>query len=514
MTDAAEPAPTRALWPAALAALALLAAMHVLQAHYGFGAWDEGYLWYGAQATLRGEVPIRDFMAYDVGRYWWAATWMRALGAEGELALRLATTAFQAMGLVAGVACLVRARRSPAVVLAGIVVLLAWCWPWFRAYDCAAAAILVWTAAWTLAAPGPRRAFVAGLVLGAVAMVGRNHGLYGGVALVVAIALGWPAPRRWRGLAALAAGTACGYAPMLVLLLADAGFRAAFIADNLALVAAGGTNIGLAVPWPHRAFAEPGTAFEVARKVVVGLYFVAMPAFVLAGAVRLWRLGPGRWQGHPVFAATLLLALPYAHFAFSRADPSHLANGIVPVLIGVFAWPPRAGTRTWPRAAMATLVLATSLLAMAPLHPGVAGRWAGDWVERDVAGDRLRMSPSTAKQLDRVARLVAGVEPGSRRVLIAPFWVGMYPAFGLRSPVWEIYALPPRDEAFERAEIARLQAAGVRLAIVQQNALDGREDLRYRNTHPRLQAYLEQEFELVEDARMLQVWRRRPGSGP
>jgi len=59
---------------------------------------DEGFVWYGCILTAGSKIPLRDFYSYDPGRYYWVAAFSPWLG-QGILAMRIATAAFQALGL-------------------------------------------------------------------------------------------------------------------------------------------------------------------------------------------------------------------------------------------------------------------------------------------------------------------------------------------------------------------------------------------------------------------------------
>ena len=166
----------------ALIAVAAAVILFVWEGHTGFSLWDEGYLWYDVQRTMMGEVPTRDFMAYDPGRYYWSAAIMSLMGDNGIVALRVALAIFQAIGLFIGLVLVSRnaTKSNLAIWLAvALIVLAIWMLPRHKIFDISISIAQVGALAFLVHKPSIRRYFLAGLCVGLFAVFGRNHGLYG-----------------------------------------------------------------------------------------------------------------------------------------------------------------------------------------------------------------------------------------------------------------------------------------------------------------------------------------------
>src|SRR5262245_27185588 len=201
-----------------LLALGLIGCLFLLQENINLTLSDEGFLWNGAVRTTQGDIPLRDFQAYDPGRYYWIAFWFLVLGQQGIMTLRFSVALFQLIGLTAG---LLAARR---VVknwwLLGLIglLLLAWMIPRYKVFESSLSMMAVYMAVRLIEKPSPGQHFVTGLFVGLVACMGRNHGLYDLLAFFLLILFLWVKLRQapllklitpWLG------GIALGYMPLL-----------------------------------------------------------------------------------------------------------------------------------------------------------------------------------------------------------------------------------------------------------------------------------------------------------
>lgn len=502
MTTGSRPQ-ARILIMALLIALICVLLGQLVEIRYGLNIWDEGFLWYGVQRIWAGEVPIRDFMAYDPGRYYWTAGVASLWGGRAILDVRVAVAVFQWIGMAVGVLLLAQATRGRQVLwlLLAAATLWVWMFPRHKLFDISLSIMLVGLIAWWLERPDPTRYFWIGVGLGLVACFGRNHGIYGLVGCALAIA--WMAIDKqslpaWRSLAAWLVGTLVGFMPLLIACLLVPGFAIAFWNSIAFLFEVKTTNLPLPIPWPWRVDFAVLSWSESARRILVGLCFIGLLVYPIVGAIALWRRRTRGGQVTPALVATVCISLPYAHYAFSRADVGHLAQSIFPAMLGCIML--LLGVPSLKRKlGLAGMAVASAWIAW-PFHPNIPCLLSRQCAIVDIGGNRLILDPSVASDVALISNLADEYAPNGRAFVTTPYWPGAYALMHRRSPLWEIYATPPRSEQFQQQEIARLAAARPGFILIFDFPLDNREELRYRNTHPLILKYVEDHFQRVSSA--------------
>jgi hypothetical protein len=499
--------PAHALRVAATAALAVTGLWFWLSWRYGFDLADEGYYWYGAQRVVLGEVPMRDFNAYDIGRYYWTAAFMAIAGDPGLFTARVGAVVFQGLATWLGVwLCISRHAGSEpvrwALALAAAALLAIWFWPYYKAFDHGTSVAVVGAIALLLKRQDRMSWLLSGVCIGLAATIGRNHGVYGAVAACLAAGL---LLRQGAALSSLARlgllfvlGCLLGMLPNIGMAVTVDGFATAFADSVLWLFEFGATNIPRPVPWPWR-FEADGSGFLLsAARLAPGFGFmllITVPALALAVLLRA-PPAPGQ-PCRAIPAAAALAAVPYAHYAFSRADTTHLALAIFPALIAIisFASAARGARPLWVLGAL----LLGSVFCLGGSHPYLSTQLFGArLLAVDIDGERILSRSRTIRRLDLARALEKRFPSEFQRLLAVPDMTGLYAVHRMRMPVWEIYATFPRNEAAERSEIRRLELSRPQLLIVSDHALDGREALRYSRSHPLIHGWIVQHHVRIE----------------
>jgi hypothetical protein len=478
-----EGGPGRVWWSATAAVAMLLLLAASFSARVGIPIHDEAYLLNGIDRVLSGMVPVRDFQSYDPGRYYLLAP-IRYLGGD-----RAIWTAGTAIIIAAALPLLVRLRQLSMPALFGpllaLPLLVAWSVPRHKAADLAAALVLIAVVIRVIDRPHRRSFLVAGVVLGVVTLVGRNHGLYGGVALagaVVSLHRTGGVKATFARLAAVSGGALIGWSPMLATITFDEPMRRRFI-EGIVRIFMHGTNIPLPVPWPGPDALSP-----------TNWGFVVLPAVTIASLVCGWR---HRRRDAPWPAVALsagLIGLPYLHHMFSRADVTHMTQSSAGPLIGTFALLAalrERGTRPLLRIPVtAVVVVVVCWLTWAPLRvwPGFTALYTDEpvtWVE--VHGEQRALSAASTRYVehaDQLAALVADDEV----LFVAPRDIGVYLLLDRSPPSRTTYFTHRTSQADQRELIAEL--ADVDWVAIRPSAYGGNPLTQFSRSHPLVMAFL------------------------
>ncbi len=482
-----------ALFPFLLSGIIALA-FFALKHGSVFNLSDEGYLWYGAQRTFAGEVPLRDFRSYDPGRYYWAALCFKFLG-PGLVSLRVSEAFFQWLGLFLGLLAARRAASSRLELAVLGVVLALWMEPDYKYFDCAIPCAAVYAGLKLLEKADGWSSWAAGTVAGLAVFLGRNHGLY---LLAAFTLLGFCLSLRdgfsGKKLGFCGFGLLCGTLPLAGMILGYPGFWEGFWSKStLPILRSGKTNLALPLPWPWTHF-HLGLESMDGADTALGLFTLGVPLALLYWAFQSFRR-MGKDGFDPLLASSALTGLPYLHYYFSRADYEHLGVAIGPFWIAAFSqW----GCRPRARLLAAVLALATTL-ATAGVKSDFFFYWnaKAHWPFPVELGRDVIRVPAWEAVMVKLAESVKARLPAEETFLAYPHFPGLYAACGLKSPTWEIYDLFPESREEQEQVIREIQKARVHWAFIDNEAIDGRDDLRFQNTNPIFCAYLLSHFKRV-----------------
>ncbi len=496
-----------------VAAAFLVAAVHYLHNDISLDFGDEGFLWYGARHVLLGRVPIRDFQAYDPGRYYWCAALFK-LWRDGVMPLRLACGAFQFAGLVFGLLALRRVVKSwPSLFFAGLFASLFMLLP-CRYFTAVLPLIAVFFAVRLAEQPSCRRYAEAGACVGVLSWFSLNHAFYilaSFVLLSVYLRIKGFARAGKREAASFGAGILAGCLPWIVSFALFPGFAAAYLETWKAAVhafGAGKMQVSLAVPWPWavswRAIAAELPSFharvlEYANRVSIGCLFLFVASCYLAAvpaAARLRRLeGPAR----ALFAASLCVGTAYLGHICARRDLLYLGEGIFPVFAGLLSAASlvRAPFQKAFRAALVLFLvlgcLSAGLRSAIVFKTMAPKQWMTPYA---VGKDKIWLTSDRAEYIDRFLALLeryAGREP----IFLSPLLPALYCLRDQESPVYELYFHIPPPPGMEEKEIRQLEEKKVDWAVLANLQIEERREHTFSRSHPRLWDYFLKNFEYV-----------------
>ncbi|MFT5698323.1 MAG: hypothetical protein ACI8ZB_001178 [Desulforhopalus sp.] len=481
---------------AILGSLVLSAIAFSIQSSYGFSWSDEGLLWYASQRTYLGELAIRDFFAYDPGRYYWNSIFFLIFSDTGLNTLLIAASSFGAFGLAITWYTMGMAKVNVKWRFCfAILITIALGYPRHKVYEQSLSLILVAVLFMVLTnSSSSRRWFVFGLATGVAAIFGRNHGVFfvgsavlcGGYLLATKRANILPRVIVWYLL-----GVGLGYLPVISLFIFDSGFREAFWQS---ILFTGNWQLPLPIPFFWTIDYSAPLTYKFIHSLAIGFTCIVIPAIYFTGLLFfVSRDVFSREERSPAFyllGASSIAGIPYLHQAFNRADFGHIAQATVPVFVAIAAIYLLQSKKNRNQIII-HIILFVSLvillcawipsqpilrsIRMEILHPGATKYFS-------IYGKNFVIRKSQSTLLDQVKKIAEHCEISDGQFLAAPHFPGIYAYLGLKAPFWEMYYLYQRSPEFQKKHVDAI--SDVRLILLAAGAtVDGLERLRLKNTY-------------------------------
>jgi hypothetical protein len=472
-------------------AVASVFTLHWPTLYYGLTLGDEGYLWYGTLEVRKGKVPIRDFRAYDLGRYYWCAFLMLLLGSRNR-SVRIAMMLIQVGGVWLAAVLVHTATHSWLATILWSFAITACMRPWYRSIEPTFGIAGVALGVMLLSDPMPSQAMAIGFFVALSILAGLNLAIYNGGGALIAACLALRSSTASSPAVTLYAyltGVAVGLGMLVMVFAIIPGFlRAYWQKKVLAVLRRGTTNLPLPLPWLWRKTPQPQGRF-------IKTCFTGLPFFYAGSLVWLMLNTAPSSSAEKVFAAAVCVGIFYFHYALSRANADHLFPAIPPSLIA-------AAPLVFSNSLGWLLGIAITAAVFRYVHSRddlfrAHGQAPSAFCRYRVDGDLLWVPKTLAADLDAMRQVVNLHTAPGEPALFVPTLVTLYPLFARRPAAYDVFCVYPADRAAQEEMIASITQDGLRLALVWDGPTDWQDDRRFRNTHPLVWNQLQAQFQPV-----------------
>jgi len=486
-------------WWLLLLPFALVGCFDLPFVRIGVNTADEGYLLKGTMDTVAGKVPIRDFRAYDPGRYYFCALWVRAFGPKFR-AIRYAMSAVSIGFLLACCAILYQAAGMVYATAAGCALCYVWLRPHYKHFEMLFSIASVLVLSNVPSAPPGTAALGLGAYIGIAFFFGLNIGLYALGATVLSAAIMPDVASHLSGASTMlqfGLGLLLGSLPFLWMFARHRGLLGDYLQRKVLTVLRRGTsNLPLPQPWVWNRHVPQLNWFAPARQFSFKLAYTFVPFYCLA-VVLLFTLGleANNQEAWRMAAQASLVGLIYFHHIFSRADVDHLCVAIHPVLIALslsaMAWFDEFSATT----AILLLVIASAWLVL----PASSSGWnylraRASYISYETGRESLLLWAEQAEAFVKLKEIVETHTKPNEPIFAGPDVPGYFPLFQRDTAVYDVYCVQPATARAQSEMLEQLKRNSPVLALVASSVVDGRQDLRFDTNYDEVWSYLAKNY--------------------
>jgi hypothetical protein len=347
-----------------------------------------------------------------------------------------------------------------------------------------------------------------GIFVGVAALFGRNHGLYCFMALNILIGFALLKLGSEDGINFLKKysfflmGIVIGYSPMLIMFIIIPDFFNSFMHNKVLIYwqreAKYFTTLPKPVPWFWTIdYSEHDFMKGVFYSIQGFLFFIIPIYYLLVFLFIFLKKFIFSMKVYHGLIASAVVGLFYMHHMFARAGLGHLAQGIFPFFISLILFVHSFNKKF--ETAMFIFILLISLFSVGQSQPYYDKLFNNKkLVSYIVDGDKLWITKRQAKIINTIKKINKKFVKENEGLLIVPHWPVFYPILNRMCPIYNSYLLIAETKQNQLKMIQDLKNNRVNWVILGDYKFDGRDDLRFRNTHKLVFEYIQNNYQIVK----------------